>query len=206
MLLTPEGREQAEAFLVQQEQARTGVEAECLTAVQERRFRDAARAMAAYEAQQVFPRGLGIDWSKPDLTRYERVLGLIFFAVPSILKGLEPEHWEPLRTGAAMMTLWGTARCRKWLPEGLETGVRLDNDTAARMILFHATHLQNLQSYRQLGVKKVSVSTAGVNSCPICRNMEGKTFSIDRVPELPHPSCTYELGCRCMVVAEFDSR
>lgn len=102
LILTPEGRERAETFLEQQRQARKLAEAECLTALKERRFRDAAQLMLAHESQQVFPRVTG---STP--SGYEQTLRRIFSVKPSLLKDLDSEQWEHLRIAAAMMELWG---------------------------------------------------------------------------------------------------
>ena len=37
-------------------------------------------------------------------------------------------------------------------------------------------------------------------TCEACRNLDGKKFDLENVPDLPYAKCTSESGCRCIVV------
>ena len=101
-----------------------------------------------YEASQVFPRGLGIDWKNYDVESGVESLKLIFERTPDILNGMEEEQLIELRRAAAMMELWGTNTAKHWLPDDFQTGIHLEGDVASRMLVFHASHIRNMQNYR----------------------------------------------------------
>jgi hypothetical protein len=83
-------------------------EADALRAIAGRRYDDASRVVALYESRQSVPRGIGVDWSNPD------VEGDVV-ALHSILDGPgDPSH--VIRVAAAMMYLWGVSKpYRRWL-------------------------------------------------------------------------------------------
>jgi len=201
------GRLLAEQYLAQQSQQRAEAERKSLELIRARRFKEASCVVADFEARQVFPRGMGNDWEHHNPARDVMVLTAIFQRKPGILSGLREDQWEPLRISAAMMHLWGTNRASAWLPDGFSTDLAFDNDTAARMIMFHVWHLAQLQQCQQeadviKGVKILCVNDG--NSCPTCRKYHGRTYRLahlDKMPELPIPGCTCEMGCRCTTVA-----
>lgn len=119
------------------------------------------------------------------------------------MSSLNEEQLEYLRVAAGMMHLWGTNQAKDWLPEEFETGLIMDNDATARMLLFHASHQRSIAQYRAAGVKTVEV-LATDNSCKACKKLAGRKYKLNEVPELPHEKCTSEMGCRCTtVVADF---
>lgn len=197
---TAEGREVAEQYKAEERAKREQVEQHVFQALQQGEFKEASQAVAAYEAQQVFSRGLGMDWSNHDPKRDVEVLETVFSGKPKILDRLTDEQLGPLRIAAGMMYLWGTRLQKEWLPVGFETDLRLDNDTAARMLYFYATHQRRLHSYQD-HVEKVRILDAGDSSCENCRKLSRKEYSLEEVPELPYEKCTHEMGCRCRIVA-----
>lgn len=202
---TKEGMQLAENYLEGEKAKRDTAERDVLDLLARKDFSNAVRVVAQYEASQVFPRGLGIDWKNYDVESGAESLKSIFERAPGILKGVEEKQLDELRRAAAMMELWGTNTARRWLPDDFETGIRLDGDAASRMLVFHATHLRNMQGYKVAAVKIVEV--LGVddgNTCSECRKISGKKYKLETVPELPYAKCTCELGCRCTtVVGEF---
>lgn len=202
LVCTNKGREIAEAYLKEVNTKREQAEQTALAMVQQRRFTDAARAVAAFEQTQVFPRGMGMNWGDPELPeRLGDEIKRIFEVRPSILRDMPDDRWETVRIAAAMMELWGTNSARAWLPKGFDTGTRFDPSTAARMVLFHVCHLRTLKHCQEMGDKRVNILTAGAgSSCDRCLEMEGKKFPLEKVPELPHPECEHELGCRCLII------
>lgn len=71
-----------------------------------------------------------------------------------------------------------------------------------------------LHRYKQQGVKKVEILTAGPgNACTECGSNARKIFEIDdalRLMPLPHPRCTHTIEgkrpgfCRCSYIPAFD--
>lgn len=198
---TKEGIQLAEHYLEGERTKRDDAERAVLDLLRRKEFSEAVRIVAQYEASQVFPRGLGIDWKNYDVESGAESLKLIFERTPGILKGMEEEQLGELRRAAAMMELWGTNTARHWLPDDFETRIHLDGDAASQMLVFHAIHIRNMQGYRSASVKTVEV--LGVddgNTCSECRKISGRKYKLESVPELPYAKCTCELGCRCTTV------
>ena len=92
------------------------------------------------------------------------------------------------------------------------TGVRAINRAkmVARTEIIRAHHIANINEYRNWGMDGVEVivewSTAGIPTplgnpvCPICRPMEGKTFTLDEAEGMipAHPNC------RCTMIPTSD--
>lgn len=194
----------AEKYVAERKTTKDAAVAESLALVQANEFARASLAVSRYEAKQVFPRGMGIDWSRNDSSRDVQVMEAMFSSRPKILDGLAEEEWEPLRVAAAMMHLWGVSMAREWLPNMFVGVPRFDADTAVRMLLFHANHKLDLVRFREMGVKKATIEGCGEASCETCQAIAGKTMPLAKIPELPHAACTHQVGCRCYVSAEFD--
>ena len=206
MQCTDAGREVAEQYVVEEKAKRELTEQQVLEALHMKDFTRASRLVSSYEAQQVFSRGLGIDWNDHDPTRDIETLGFIFSGHPRLLAEITSETLDELRPAAGMMFLWGTGRGKKWIRPDLETGMHLDSQTAARMLESYALHKSELEEYRQGGwVNKVRVLGANDSqNCAACKKLNNRRFDLDKVPELPYEKCTSEMGCRCTIDADFE--
>ena len=80
----------------------------------------------------------------------------------------------------------------------------LEAQVAVRMVTFAAKHNVEMRTFKRLNIKKVKILACGGASCSHCQKFDGKTFPLGKTPELPHPKCTHEMGCRCIANAEFD--
>ncbi len=195
----PKGKEMAEEYLKTQNERRNHVEAQVLEYIKQGMYREACLAMGAFEAEQVFPRGLGTNWKNYNPDRDVDLLNLIFKDKPKILSGVTDDNLNILRVGASMMILWGVNSAKKWMPTDLSLNLAFDNDTAARMVLFHARYKSNIAQYKKNYdvVKSVEILTTS-DSCDECKKFAGKRYSLNNVPELPHEKCTHKYGCRCI--------
>ena len=202
LLCSEQGRVIAEQHLAREEEKRARVEHQVLSALQERKFREASQLVSSFEAEQVFPRGLNIDWKNYDPTHDVAMLETMFRSKLKVLARLSGEQLDQLRVAAGMMHLWGNNKAREWLPPGFETRLTMDNDAVARMIVSHASHQINMAQYRKAGVKTVEIRTANDRLvCHACRELAKKEYKLNQVPELPYEECTSEMGCRCWTVA-----
>ncbi len=193
---TQHGHEIAEQYLEAEKEKRAKVERQVMEYLTRRKFREASLAVAGLEAEQVFPRGIGIDWKRHNPNHDIEMLKTIFESKPKILVRLGNEKLEALRIAAAMMALWGENRAKKWLPDDFETALPFDNDTTARMFLFYAQHRATLEQNRSEGLKHVEVLPAP-DSCESCKKLAGKHYKLNEAPELPNEHCTHKMGCRC---------
>jgi len=192
------GQEIARQYLAAEKEKREAAEREVLAMLREGRFREASLLVSSYEANQVFSRGINIDWKNHDPSRDVAVLKGIFGGRPKILARLDHGKLEPLRLAAGMMLLWGSGEAKSWLPTDFETGLAMDNAAAARMLLFFGYHQADLEWYREVGIKSVQIITVNDgHSCEACRKLAGSKYKLSEVPELPCEKCTSDLGCRC---------
>ena len=204
LICSDQGKQLADAYVQEQKTARAEAEQVTLELLKKRRLQEAAKAVASFEAKQVFARGLGIDWeASEDPVGSVGELESIFSGTPQILAGIGQDKLDALRIAAGMDILWGTNAASRWLPEGFESGSRLDLDVAARMLIFYASHKRNLAGYSSIA-KRVRLSAVrDEQTCAACQKIDGQTFAFGSLPELPYAKCTSEMGCRCMDVPLF---
>jgi hypothetical protein len=205
------GQTIVQQYLTQEKTRARSIKQQTLNAIQQREFELASNLVASFEASQVFPRGINIDWTnrnpKPDVV----VLTAIFASSPKILISLNQNQLNHLRVGAAMIHLWGTRDANDWLPQDFRTDLIMDNNAAARMIVFYVIHQAQIEQYRRLAqegclrVKYIEISaTRDDCSCKECERLATRRYQLDNVPEIPHQKCTSELGCRCELLPRFD--
>lgn len=205
LVCTSSGSELARQFLARMETDRSRTESEISKALEERNFETAVDKLFEYERAQVFPRGINMTWTKAESKSFLQKLGVMYDVVPGILKNINPSSLDSLRNSAAMMFLFGDSTATKWQPSNINTGLKMDNDAAARMFIFSASSILRMQDYKKLGVKRFRVDVGDdASTCAACLTNKGLSFSIDDVPEIPFPHCTCESGCRCMVMVDSD--
>ena len=128
-----------------------------------------------------------------------QTLEFIFSGWPAILNTVPHDLRDALRLGAAMMELFGARTAMQWFEEVPKTNSHFDLDTVIRMICFYGRHQQEMQEYKRMGVRRVTIiGGEDEESCPHCAAISGKKFPIGNAPELPLAECTSECGCRCI--------
>lgn len=202
-----QGKPLAQAHLEMRKQEREEAESMVIESLKKRDFSQAKRVVAKYEANQVFPRGLGIDWDRESLLTNPRdiyILKSIFEDLPTVAKGLDPQVIDQFRLAAGVMHLWGSDKIAKSLLEGFgELSNKFENIDFARMLWSSAVNKVELIEYRELanslGEKKYKVEIDTANDeyvCDACKKLAKKKYPLfSDVPELPHPGCTH--ACRC---------
>jgi hypothetical protein len=202
---TSQGTAIAQKYLDEQRDRRVLIERDTMSSLGKREFGRAVRLMSQYEAAQVFPRGMGIDWSSFDAKSKVQSLKVIFGEPPEILNGLNPSRLETIRIAAGMMELWGVNDTKHWVPNDFDTGIRLDADVAARMLCFHAAHIKRINEYRDSELQGfvTGIEISGIEDgrhCDKCSAISGKKYTLGQIPELPLAKCESEVGCRCMAI------
>jgi hypothetical protein len=171
-----------------------------IAALRNRNLKAAIRAADAYrnnkfeppvhpaqEAMTIHPVPRSIQERTNDLAK-------VFTMRPKILKGLQPEQWEGLYLNYAVWQLLGRVAPDKCMPGFTGIGT-MDSATATRMLDFHVGHQRHLARWRELGINRATI--IGIGGCEACLALNNKTFSLDKLPELPYKDCTCALGCRC---------
>lgn len=204
---TEQGRAVAKQYLNGEKEKRAKVEQEVMDAIRKRKFKEASQLVAAFEAEQVFQRGIGIDWKNYNPSRDVAILSNLFNSAPKRLASLKAELLEQLRVAAGMIHLWGTNRGKEWLSTSETTGLGIDNDSAIRLLLSYAMYRHEIADYKRIGVKTVKTFTCNDSHvCDECRKLASKNHKLSEVPELPYEKCTCEFGCRCWISAADFSR
>ena len=111
-------------------------------------YKMAIMVMAEYEAKQVFPRGLNIDWQSYNPTYDIAALKSVFINPPKILKNFDIRKHKPLFVAGAMKFIWGTGKGPEWIPENFKANLNMDTSSAAFMICTKLLHERNLANYR----------------------------------------------------------
>lgn len=200
------GRAIAEPFVQQQKDERLHAEQSSLEAIQSGNYRTASRIVRRYEAAQVFPRGMGIDWSRdnPAEEEYLRTIGSV---TPKALDKLSPQQIVPLRHVASMLYLWGMSEPHSiWWPQGFVNGSQYENKWASLLILSAAHTQSTLHEYARenadlnVGIVGIQIRTGNDDYvCPFCQTMADVVIPLQKAKTLAPPfhQCTSELGCRC---------
>jgi len=194
---TPKGRLVVEKFEQSEKELRLKAETETESALRAGRYKDACITVSSFEASQVFPRGVGIDWKRYDAERDVEILDEIAAYSPIRHRSIPESALANLRMSARMMNLWGENNPLKWL-----TGSEREFAQEAHMMLSAAISRVNLKDWKRLGFTKVKILGSGrEDACKICKEADGQIHPIDSVPDLPHEKCTCEHGCGCTLIA-----
>lgn len=197
-ICSPEAEVVARAYKDGKDARETTAHTKAFNALKEGRITDAVQSIIEFERTQVFARGVGIDWhSAAAPKQMEAQAKSIMKCSPSILKDVPGDELPMFRAIAAMQALTGESRSKAWLPEGLKGHPSLDLETTVRMIVFAGSHQERLKQMRSSGIKEVTIDHLGTDSCEACQSFGEQKYALADAPELPHPACTNERGCRC---------
>jgi|SRR5579884_1521711 len=133
-----------------------------------------------------------------------RTIQHILKSTPALLADCEPQVREPLRIAAAMMELWGTNGIRDFVTIEGELDYRFGTDAIAHMLHSHGSFLRSIEDFRRVDITKVKLLGGHrPDDCAACRAADGKSFTVDTVPELPLVSCNCKdkFGCGVIVIA-----
>jgi SAP domain len=177
-------------FVFQLEERKQRAYANAVAAIHAKDYSAAIREYQALEDDLAFPKFEFEGTPRPALIQF------VMTVTPTILDGCSQEVLSRLRIAIALQCVGGRHAPREVL-RGFNTGIRLDAETAARMIYFSARHTEDMQQWKQMRVIQVAhLATPG--SCSVCMGFNGHKWNIDQAPELPYPHCTSETGCRCL--------
>jgi hypothetical protein len=199
-----QGQRVAEEYLAQERIRRGQMEEDTIEALKRHRFREASLTVASYEAEQVFPRGMGIDWKHYDPSGNVELLTAIFQHKPKRLDHLVDAQIEAVRVAAAVRVLvWNVGQATEWLEANQADGLRVSCSVAIHIVESYARFRVEITRLRRSGYKRVRVNTCNDNLvCDACRRLSTRQYAIDKVPELPYEKCTSEV-CRCWIVGSW---
>lgn len=161
--------------------------------------KDYVRAIHEY---QTIEDDLGFPKAEFEGATRPELLELVMTVKPKILEGCSEEVMAGLRIAMVLQCLSGRHAPKKLLRD-FDSGICLDAETAARMIYFLARHIEDMQKWKQIGVKHVT-HLAATDSCSVCTSLNGRKWRIEQAPELPQAECTHAYGCRCLYLPVHD--
>ncbi|MDO6799895.1 hypothetical protein [Shimia thalassica] len=121
-------------------------------------------------------------------------------ATPKFHENRFGEVSEEVRLFSAMVVLWGTEQFGQTLNQLFAGKKKEEVVLAARMLSFYTAHKINLEQARSSKAKRkarILVTLDQNTTCSACKKDSDQEYSLERVPELPHPDCQCAIGCRC---------
>lgn len=190
------GRSQAEGWLAHRSAAIEQAASEALSFLKSHQIPQAIarshEALAAWPLfEQVAVRFSPLAINGPDgLT--ERRVRLALSAIPGILRDVTADDLTKLQLAVA---IWEAGLPNPGIDmamAGYVGGSRFHPELAHRLLLFFVTNACNLQRSRAAGIVEAFVSFS--QPCPACAKLDGRTYRLDAMPELPNPACQAH-GC-----------
>jgi len=201
LVLSKIGTEAVASFLRDEQAHQDALSAEWLRCYSKRDLNGVLAASRKYHKWKIQP-PIGFNPGAIDLPDQDMLdmLECIVKVRPSILGNISQDNLNYLRRCAAWnwASAAGCGSSKQFaLPADFEC--RLAAETAVRMVDFAAKHRRDLRKFQHIGIHEVRITTVGLNAgcCSYCQSFEGKMFSLEAVPELPHANCTNSTGCRC---------
>ncbi len=192
-----------EKYLKNIDERRQSAERACKELIKEQDFEGAAKKVDDFESSLVKNKvdsfGFGIS-----RISQSKILSSMWSLTPKLLRHINDEKLKTIRIAAIMMELWGERHVFKWLPESFSVESHLEVDAIARMLLFHARHVDNLNSYKRDNFmnKRLWIDVVGDSmTCEACRKLDGKSYTPEKMIELPYEKCTCPMGCRCHFIS-----
>lgn len=199
-ICTARGNEIAQQIKEQLTKEKDEAERKVLEFLYQGNFIEASRTVSRYEANQVFQRGIGIDWNSSNHHKEAKQLEIIFRQTPQLLASVKNDIY-PARVIAGMLYLWGKS---DYTPpdsvlKDISINFHLGIKVIARMLVFYAQNLRSIEEYKESGVvKKIKILSANdQRTCDSCKKINGGVYSLNNALELPHKDCSCLDGCRC---------
>lgn len=125
---------------------------------------------------------------------------------PTILSQLNSENKYLLRAACFMPLLWYGEKPVRWLPDTFKSQYE-DNEVLANLFTRYAEIMESIDWYDEKTKIEISFDRYDVDSCSLCRKLDGKMLLKKEIPELPYLNCTSRKGCQCqlrMQLSRFD--
>ena len=195
-------KEIAEKFIQNEKNMKLDAIDRSLEFIRNFEFDKAAEICILYERYQFFPRGIGVNWNIIDPKKLGQELEQVYNCKPKILVSAQNDLPNEFRIISVLSYLWADQSFHKKLPADIRISKIFDNQVALRMMNFSFSHQRNFENFKKNSfIKCVKIVGCTENSCSECKNLNGKVFELNELPELPFEKCTGILGCRCQAIS-----
>lgn len=198
-------------FARKKETTKEDVQNEVFLCLENKDFISAIKKVGDFEAKQPFPRWIWIDWKNYSKSMYSsdlEVLNLIFNSKPLVLKNIEWLLYQKVRLWSALSYLWWSSSATQYFSKEDVSEFKnsnIDFEKLCRLLFFYSKDVYDKKNWSESGfVKSVEILWGGKSCCDYCKEMNGKIFKIDEVPELPFEKCSSVNWCKCSLLAVMD--
>ncbi|MCB2204699.1 hypothetical protein KQI65_08115 [bacterium] len=201
LMLSDDARRQVIRYVKAERERREVAERKALVGLLQRDYLRAALAVAEFQEDSVFPRGVGLAFNDEDQRVNGEFLQRLFEKTPALLADIDAEKLDVLRAPAGMAFLWGKDSAASWIPKDFELESSWTTDTICTLLQTHTRYLHDLDRYRDSKYDKFEIwAKNDVHTCASCRSLKGELYRLESLPELPHADCSSPQGCRCSIV------
>lgn len=200
---TSAGRELALARQVEREAALQAAASEALALLQARRVADASRVVRQVRERWSTFDDVAVNFNPVAInvdTASDGVVEAALVATPGILGGVTSEDLQRLRLAVAIWHLGLSQPGMDMALAGYTGSGRFDTRRACQLLLFFAINATQVRRVAVVGCLDAAVSFT--TPCPSCAALDGKTYRIGALPELPNPGCQGD-GCTFVVRPRF---
>jgi len=201
LMLSDEARRLVVRYVRRERERRETAERKSLVGLLQKDFLRAALAVAEFQDDSVFPRGVGVAFGDEDQRENVAILEALFAETAQLLASLPGDVLDALRAPAGMAFLWGKESAATWIPADLTADAPWSLDVICTMLRTHAHFHHDRDRFRKSKYTKYEIAPRNdEETCSACRSLRGELWSLDSLPELPHAACTATRGCRCRIV------
>jgi hypothetical protein len=126
-------------------------------------------------------------------------ISFVLSGQPNVLRGIAPSDLANLRAATCMSILWRPEAGENWLSEDFKCPA---NGTKAGISYLrrNADLRQQKEEIATYTTKaKIIFDEYDIDSCELCRGLNGTVLALEEIPELPLENCTSRTGCKCRV-------
>lgn len=159
----------------------------------------------AYKFYVEFEKEFGHGDSAGSYNYYGEQMDIILEHKPQLLNSFDERNQKYLRAATCMPLLWRDEVVSKWLPKDFVTPYE-DTEVTCNLLSRYAEIQSRIGDADESDKFKITFDSYDVESCELCRKLDGQILSFSDLPELPYKECTSSKGCQCEVRRHWESR
>ncbi|MBK8034717.1 MAG: hypothetical protein IPK17_35480 [Chloroflexi bacterium] len=159
----------------------------------------------AYKVFTDFHRAYGNSEMYGGGSYYAEEMEIILHKESELLKHLSERDKKYLRAATCMPKLWREEAPSKWLPEDFSTSYE-DGEIASNLLAKYAEIQHRVSDASSTDKFHIVFDPYDVDSCDICRKLDGRILTVRELPELPDLHCHSKKGCQCDIRHHWESQ
>ena len=195
-------------FYKQQDRIEKNLQDQVFGYLSERKFSEAAKAVAEVRNNRVFPDWFGIgSGSEITLSQQQKEVEIIYNETPKALKKVDKVLLERARGLISWDILRGTNSFRKYENEPTNINDLTTADVMQEFMIYASGKLQLEQWQKVRYAKGVRIEPLyHADLCPECQKLIGKVYDKKKVPVIPNEKCLNTAPCPLCYVVEHEEK